>query len=1078
MKKLLLVSLCFLMLFITQVFAQNRTVTGTVTAKDDGLPMPGVSVKVKGTTVGTVTNTAGKYTITVPAAGTTLVLSFIGYETTEVPISGAMVNVSLNVSSKQLGEVVVTGALGVKRQAKELGYAATQIDNKSLIEAGATNFTNGLTGKVAGLVVSTLDNSINPQTRFTLRGNRHINGNNYALVVLNGVPISPNDVNAINPDDIESVNVLSGAGAAALYGSEASNGALIITTKRGTSTGAPIINYSNTFQLEKISYFPFLQTRFGSYGGEGVPYQDARTGYITTPVPFENQSYGPAYTGAMTQLGIPNEQGVIQEYPYSTPKVDPRLAFFQTGHTEQNNFSFAQGDAANSTNISANDLTKTDVIPMDTYNRITARLNFTKTAGIVKFDLSAGYTTSRTSTYGGGYTNTGNVISTLLNTPSWVPIENFKNINAPFANQNTYFNSYDINPYWYLNENRINSRSDIFNGSFQGTVTPAKWVDVNYRLATNLGTDNIQQTKAEVDFDQYALSDPTGGYGTIAAEDFGAGGSSAKIPGYVYNTVQFGDGSAATGAGPQGFSRVQQDVLVNFHKTFFNDFKTNLLVGNSIWEEYYKNIQNSSTNLLVDNFYGIGSILGTPNTSLDIEQIRQIAFFSDLSLGYKDWAFVDATIRNDHDSRLAAADRSFYYPSVKGSFIFTDAIPALKGNKTLSYGKLRASYSQVGDVNTVAYSTVNTFSPPTGFPYGNIGGLALSTNYNNPALKPELTSEVEFGADLGFFDNRINASATYYDSHTKDQTLPVSTSPSTGYTSTTINIGEVQNTGYEFKLDVQVLTKAKNNVALTLGGNLAIQNSKVLSLFNGLNSIALQGNLYSSASVDAVVGKQFPELYGTDINRDPAGQPIVSATSGYPTLNPNLVDLGRLTPKYITGLTQTVSYKFISLTLVEEYRSGYVFYNAGQQSATAAGSAGYSATAGRNVFVFPNSVIQTGTNTYTPNTNVSIEDGNLGFWDNGAYYSATSSYVQSGDFWSLREADLVFDVSKWVKESKFIKKASIAFNGRNLLMYRPKSNQWTDPEFAAGSGNGTIGITNTTQTPPTRLFGATLNVTF
>ena len=249
------------MLSITQVFAQNRTVTGTVTAKEDGLPLPGVTVKVKGTTNGTQTNGAGKFTLKVPA-GAALQFSIIGYITQDVTPKGDQVIVSLATASTQLGEVVVTGALGIKHQAKEQGYAATQIDNKQLTEAHPTNFTNGLTAKAPGLVVNTVDNGINPQTRFTLRGTRHINGNNFALVVLNGVPVSPNEVNTINPDDIESVNILNGAGAAALYGSEASNGALVITTKRGSPTGAPQITYTNTFQLEKLSYFP-KQDRIG-----------------------------------------------------------------------------------------------------------------------------------------------------------------------------------------------------------------------------------------------------------------------------------------------------------------------------------------------------------------------------------------------------------------------------------------------------------------------------------------------------------------------------------------------------------------------------------------------------------------------------------------------------------------------------------------------------------------------------------------------------------------------------------------------------------------------------------------------
>ncbi|MDB5007762.1 MAG: hypothetical protein JWP45_2155 [Mucilaginibacter sp.] len=1067
------------MLCITQVFAQNRTVTGTVTAKDDGLPIPGATVKVKGSTVGTQTNTAGKFTLSVPQSAV-LVFSFIGYETLERPSTSNM-TVVLTVSSRQLGEVIVTGALGIKRQAKELGYAATQIDNKSLTEAQATNFTNGLTGKAPGLVISTSNNGVNPDTRFTLRGNRHINGNNFALVVLNGVPVSPNEVNSINPDDIESVNILNGAGAAALYGSEASNGALVITTKRGSGSGAPVINYSNTYQIENIAYFPKLQTRFGSYGGEGAPYADPLTGYITTPVAYENQSYGPAYNGAPTQLGIPaSAGGPVQTIPYATPKKDPRLAFFNTGHTEQNNLTFAQGDANNSFNLSASDVNRTGVVPNDTYRRTTARVSATKTTGILHLDFTAGYTNSNTSTYGTGYDGS-TLIGTLLNTPSWAPLQNYKDPTKPFADPNTYFNSYGINPYWIVDNSRINTRSDIFNGSLAATLSPTKWFDATYRLADNFGTAQVQQTKKEVDFNQYALSDPTGGGGTVASSDFPGSPASATLPGQVFNTTQFGDGSPMTGAGPQGYSRVQQDIVLNFHRTFFNDFKTNFLLGNSIWEEYYKNIQNSSSNLLVNNFYGIGSILGVPNTSQDIEQIRQIGYYGDLSIGYKDWAFIEGSLRNDHDSRLAAANRSFWYPSVKGSLLFTDAIAALKNNKILSYGKLRGSYSQVGDVNIAAYSTTPNYAPTTGFPYANVGGLSLNTQLNNPGLKPELTKEVEFGADLGFFDNRINFSATYYNSHTTNQTLPITTSPATGYTSTLINVGEVQNTGEEFKLDIQVLRKSQGGVGLTLGGNFAIQDSKVISLFNGLNSIPLAGNLYSGASVNAVVGKSFPELYATDILRDPQGRAIVDPNTGYPTANPNLVDMGRLTPKYILGLTQSVSYKFITLTAVSEFRSGYVIYNSGLLAATAAGVSALSASAGRQVVVFPNSVIKTA-NGYTPNTNVTTLDGNLGLWDSGAYYNAGSTYVTSGAFWSLREADLSFDLTQWVRKSKFIKRASFALTGRNLLLLRPKTNTWTDPEFSAtsttSSNNGTLGINNTSQTPPTRIYGASINVTF
>jgi TonB-linked SusC/RagA family outer membrane protein len=1068
------------MLCVTQVFAQNRTVTGTVTAQEDGLPMPGVTVKVRGTSVGTQTNTSGKFTLSVPGGNAVLVFSFIGYQTKEVPVTGAVVNAVLSVSSQNLNEVVVTSALGVKRQAKEQGFAATQIDAKLLTEAHPTNFTNGLTAKAPGLVVSTIDNGINPQTRFTLRGNRHINGNNFALVVLNGVPVSPNEVNTINPDDIESVNILNGAGAAALYGSEASNGALIITTKRGSPTGAPQVSYTNTYQIENISYLPKVQTEFGPYGGEGYPYQDPITGFITTPVPYENQSYGPKYDGHPQVIGSPLANGKTFVIPYSTAPKSPVAEFFVTGHSDESNVSYSSGDASNGLNISANRLDRTGTLPFDTYNRTVGRLTATKTTGILTLDVTASFSQDNTSTSQG---NSGflpfddsNVLTTLLNTPSWAPLAQLKDIvNNPFADQNGYFNAYGINPYWIVHNSRTNSRSDVFNGSLNATLRPTKWLDATYRLAYNGGTYQSQYTRAEADFSPYALA-----LSTTAAFEVGA-----NVPGQVSNTKQFGDGSNQgpngnnAGTGPQGYSRIQQDAFLNFHKTFFSDFKANLLLGNTIWQEYYDQITNSSQNLLVNGFYNIGSILGVPATSENTGKIRQIAYIGDFTLGYKDFAFIEASERNDHDSRLAAANRSFFYPSVKGSLIITELVPALKNNKTLSFLKIRASESKVGDVNISPYSINNTFAPTSGFPYGNVGGLSLSTTLNNPALKPELTNEFEIGADAGFLDNRINASATYYDSHTKNQTLSISTSPSTGYNNTLINVGEVQNTGYEFKLDIQALTKAQNGIGVNLTGNFTIQNSKVLSLFGSTKQITIGG--YSNAAVDAVVGKTFPELYGTDVERDPQGHVVVDPTTGYAIAQSGLQDLGSLVPKYLLGLTPTISYKFVTLTVVAEFRTGNVVYNEGLGESTGAGISYLSAENGRQRFIFPGSVINTGTAAapvYTPNTSVSTKDGSLGFWDAGAYYQAASTYVTSGAFWKIREADLAFDLTKWVKKSKVIKRASFAIIGRNLLMFRSKDDNWTDPEFAYSAGNNGLGVSNTSQNPPTRIFGASLNVTF
>ena len=1069
--------LLFLVLMLPFFASAQITIKGKVISSDDNQPLPGATVTVKGTTAGTQTDANGAFTIEAKA-GQVLVFGSIGYASKQITV-GTVTNlrITLDVNAKQLGNVVITGALGIKRQAKELGVAATNISAKSLTEAHPTNFTNGLTAKVAGLVLTTIDNGINPSTRFTLRGNRHINGNNFALVVLNGVPISPNEVNNINPDDIADVNILNGAGAAALYGSEASNGAIIITTKKGTTTGAPVISYTNTYQAEQISYFWPLQTGFGSYGGEEGVYVDPYTQYIIAPVPFENQSYGPAYTGAPQQLGIPLQNGVKQIVPYATQPTDPRLAFFNIGHSDQNNLNYSSGDEKNSFAFSASYLTKTGVVPNDAFKRATLRASGSRTYGKFKVDYTAAYTHSYTSTYGNGFDGSS-LLSTLVNTPSWVPLQKYKDINAPFADVNTYFNSYGINPYWTVNESRINTTTDNFNGSFFGSFAPTKWLDANYRLATNFGFAYQQQTRAEVDFSAYAHSDPTGGYGTDATGVLGSTANTPGIvPGQVTNTYEFGDGSLVTSGfqGPQGYSRLQQDAFLNFHKTFFKDFKANLLVGNTIWEEKLNATVNSSANLAIPNFYNVDYITGVPNVFVGSAIIRQIAYYGDLTVGYKDFAFVEGSLRNDIDSRLSKVFSAFWYPSIKGSLILSQALPALKDNKFLSYAKLRASYTKVGDVNIAPYSITNVYGTASGFPYGNTGGLVQSTTLGNPGLKPEFTKEFEVGGDFSFWESRVNANVTYYHNTTTNQTLTITTSPATGYTGTSVNVGEVSNSGWEFKLDVDVLTKAKNKVGLNLSGNLAIQNSLVNSLTAGLKQINLGG--YSNAAVEAVVGQPYPVLLGTDVNRDPQGHVIVDAKTGNPTLNSNLVNLGRTTPHYIIGLTQTVSWNIFSLTAVSEFRLGAIIYNAGLNSANAAGTSQFSASTGRQPFVFPNSVIQNSNGTYTPNTNLLTSAGDINFFDNGGYYSAASTSVSSADFWKLREASLNVDLTKWVSKSKFIRKANFAINGRNLLTIVPNAtNKWGDPEFNFTPGNA-IGVTSV-QLPPTRIFGASLNITF
>ena len=1079
MKKLLLVSLCFLMLSITQVFAQNRTVTGTVTAKDDGLPIPGVTVKVKGTPNGTQTNSAGKYTLNNVPTGATLVFSFVGYASQSVAAKGAVANIVLGVASGELGEVVVTTSLGIKHSEKELGYATASVSPKELTATAATNIANGLTGKVAGLAVYELDNSIDPNIAIVLRGNRSLEGNNNALIVLDGTPMPGALLSSINPNDIADVTILKGAGSAAIYGSEASNGAVLITTKKGS--GKPTIVYENSIQAEKVAFYPKLQTQFGIYGGE--PSNNAVTGFANY-VPWENQQFGPAYNGQLVPLGVPldSANGTQIMVPYKADAVSPIKQFFNTGITEQNDVSYSQGDAKNSIFLSAQNADRTGVVPNDKNVRDAFSVRGHHTDGIFSADYSVGYSRTTISTYiannnplyaqygitlpGSYVTSAGDndLYSSILQLPAFLNLSAYKDPNSDQGNASNFYDAYAINPYWIVDDARRNEQRDVLLASLKLSLDPTKWLTLSYHLSDNYGIDQERYTKAEVDFTPYSIAAAGNDGGTPL--DFATTGKSL---GSVYDVYQYGDG---TNNNP-GYARIQGDALVDFHPTLSKDFKTDLLLGNSIYQEQDKYEITGSNALLVDNFYNVNTIGGQPVAAEGNYLIRNISYYGDLNISYKGYLSLEGTYRNEHDSRLSAAERSFSYPSAKLSFVPTDIIPALKNNDILSYAKFYGSLSKVGNININPYQINNTYSIANGFPYGSLGGLTASTENYSPTLKPEITTETEIGTELSFLKNRIDFNFSYYNSFDKNQTVTINTSTATGYSSELVNIGETQSQGYEFQLTGQILTQAANKFGWTLGGNFSINNSKVIALIPGSS-----GQLYLGDDEYAVVGKPFPMLEGTDFVRNAQGQVIVNAKTGYPTTSGALTEFGRTTPKYDLGITSSWTYKFVTLGAVFEYRGGDVVYNSIGQTLTFAGSSYYSASNGRQSFIYPNSVIQTGS-TYTKNTNVAVQDGNYGFWQESQFTGTTSPWVTSGAFWKLRELNLTFNLDQFIKKTKYMKGLSVALTGRNLFIWTPKENTYTDPEFSdTGAGSSTRGYNDANELPGTRVFGGSVKVTF
>nr|MBC7612507.1 SusC/RagA family TonB-linked outer membrane protein [Pseudopedobacter sp.] len=1052
----------FLFLFLISAIAasaQDRTVSGTVKAQEDSYPLPGVSVKANGTEIGTQTDVNGNFSLRVPSTTKTLTFSYIGFKSITLNINANnTMNVLLETDSKQLGEVIVTGALGIKRAAKENGYAETNISSKELNQASVINIANGLTAKVSGLQINTINNGIDPGLRIVLRGNRSINGNNTALVVLDGIPVPSSTLASINPNDIESVNVLKGASAAALYGSEASNGALVVTTKKATTNGKPVIKYSNSSQLQTVAYLPDIQTTYGQYGGEPAPDLDPLTGFAKY-VPYENQLFGPKYDGSNVDFGPPLQDGTQQKGTY-TSQGNQLKRFFETGRVIQNDISFAQGDKDNSFFLSYQNAYTKGIVPNDVSKRNAIRVGASKTYGNFKADFSLGYTNTDISTYFGGYDGS-NLYANILQVPANIDIRSLKDPFGKFTNPNDYFSGYSINPYWVTSQSRINNRRDVLLANASANYAPTKWFDATYRISQNYGIYQQKRTQSEVIFSQYAINDPLG------VGNRPSGYPSGKIPGQVSDYTQFGDGGT-------GYNRFQQDLLLNFKHTFFDDFKTNLLLGSTVWQQKYKFVSTGSNSLLIPNYYNVNAIGGVADASEGEALIRQIGVYGSLNIGYKDYAFLEVTGRNDFDSRLGKANRSFFYPSVKASFIFTDAISALKNNKIINYGKLRAAYSQVGQVNIGPYSLQNTYSVTSGYPYGSLGALSLGTTNNNPDLKPELVTEIEFGTELGFFDSRINLIATYFNQDSKNQTFSIVTSAATGFNRATINAGELQSKGFEFDLKGAVLTKQKNKVSLDLGGNLGIYNSEVKSLLSGgPQEFQISG---ASNNTFAIVGQPYPIIKGTDLLRDPQGRVIVSPTTGYPSINPTQQSFGRATPKYILGLNASVGYKFVTLSAVAEYRGGYSILNQVGSTLTFTGQSALSASAGRQRFIFPNSVTQNTDGTFTSNTSVPVRDGNYGFWQ-GNYYRANSTYVTSAAFWKLREVNLSFDLNQFIKNKKYIKGAFFSVNGRNLLLFKPKENTFADPEFSLDNSNA-VGQTNSNQIPPTRIFGANLQITF
>ncbi|KIA94939.1 hypothetical protein OC25_08385 [Pedobacter kyungheensis] len=1040
MKKLLQ-SLFILVLCAFSAFAQERTVTGTVTSADDKLPIPGVSVKVQGTQSGAVTDASGKYAVRVPSGSTVLTFSFIGYAPQNRTIGGSStINVVLEADSKSLSEVVVTGA-GLTARKKELGAAQTTLSNASITQAKPTNVVSGLVGKVAGLNIQGVGSGVNPNYRVVLRGMRSLTGNNQALIVVDNVIVPNTILSNINPDDVENITVLNGSSAAALYGSAASNGALIITTKKGKKDGSFDIKIGNTTTLEQVAFFPKLQKEFGSGSDNDLQIY----------LPYENQQYGPRFDGVVRPIGRPLADGSIQMVPYSY--TNSKDDFWDTGVTNFTDFSVSSGNDKGSLYASAQYMKASGTTPGDKYNRATVKIGGTRiVSDKITFNYSANYIQNRQNLT----TQTGSIYNVLLNAPSQALITDYKDWkNNPFANPNGYYNAYYNNPYFLADNYRQQVRNDYFLGNAELKYKPLEWLDFTGRVG--LTTQN-QSSKSYSDIFKYSdYTKSISGSSEYKQQDI-LGGVSDNMN-YTTNIVT--------------------DFIGHAQKKV-DDFKFDLTVLGQLIQNQSKSTTASVNGLVTAGVFNLGNSTNNPTASEGNSLTRSYGLSGKLDIGFKDYLFLSLTGRNDWVSVLAPENRSFFYPSATLSFVASDAIEAIKDIKEIDFIKLRGGWSKVGQVNIGAYNLVPTFGQGAGYPYNGQGGLSVGNTLISKDLKPEITSGFEYGIETSFFQSRLSLTATYYNTKTKDQTVPTGVSSTTGYTNYLVNAGQTTSKGWETSLNV--VPFKTNDWEITLGTNYAYYDNTVDYISADLSQLTL-GAYGGTVGSYAIAGQQFPVIQGTTHVRDNQGRIIVDRITGYPSATTGISILGQANAKHILGVNVNIHYKGFNLYGSGEYRGGNVIYNAAGSTFDFSGAGINSAAYNRDRFVIPNSsYLDPATNTYVANTNITVRDGGPGYWTiAGPRTGINENYVTSGAFWKIRELSLSYDVpAAFLAKSKVVKAARISVQGRNLFIFLPKTNVYTDPEYSDGNGSSSgnaIGLTNLNQTPPSRYYGATLTLT-
>jgi len=1045
MKKLFLLIVLFVFVSAYTLLAQTIVITGTVTSsvEEEG-PIPGVTVIVKGTTIGAITDIDGNYSITVPTSATTLVFTYIGMKSIEVEIGGRTVIDSV-LESELIGlnEVIVT-ALGIKREKREVTYQTQKVDNEELAAAAPTRAATGLAGKVAGLQINVQDNSVNPETQIVLRGFRSITASNSALVVIDGAISSSAAFDDLNPNDIDDISILKGATAAALYGSRAGNGAILVTTKKGEAGKKFTVGLTTAYTAEKVAYMPKFQSEYGT-GWEGA--YDA----------IENTNWGPRFDGTLRQIGPTWPDGTYQEVPYA-PVKNNLLDFFQTGNNLNNTFYLSGSTEDSKFYLSAGDQRANGIVPNDTYNRNTFRVNASKKLGDVELSVNSSFFTDNISEVGEHIgAQYRPLYWFLLNTSANIPLTSYSNWRTDkYSTPDGFYNGYYENPYWAIDTNRENKKTSRLNANFQISWDILDWLNLTARLAANNVWGDGKNYRDAQEYDTDVLKPSGSAVSSFVAD------SEFQQSEYV------------------------SDVLLSSNFKLAETFTLKAILGATNITHKYRDSEVTALNLSIPGFYdlsnGTGSLLGAYDyfttadgavygPAADAEDFINYGFFGDFTLGYNNFVFLNFSGRNDWTSTLAPGNNSYFYPSVGVSFVATDAIEALKNNDILSFAKVTLSNSTVYN-DLTAYTLNETYSKQSSFPMGSVNGFYLGTTTVDANIKKEKLNTTELGLNLGFFKSRAFIDLSYYITKTTDLITNTTPSIASGAENFLTNIGELEGKGFELTLGGRVLNVSDFSWDMSI--NYSANETIVNEIKEGLDEIALRTT--GEWGIYAVKGEAFPQIKANSYERDSQGRIVVDATSGIPKTVAELQNFGKTMPDYILGLNTALKFKGFALSTTIDYRTGHVYYAQGSDAMEFTGRSLESVSANRQDFVIPNSVIETSPGVYVENTNIPISGGRQSYWTD-VYNMVRENYVRDATAFKIRELALKYTLPEAILSKTPLQKVTVGFIARNLYTLLPAENAFSDPEFNNTNDNS-VGVGGYFQSPPTRSFGVNLNIEF